>query len=505
MRTLNSINSIKTKIPILNQTYRKDRLTLTPRLDPLVRSLLSQKKLLFELAQAFGSPLNILFPQLIHQNVESFNKVFADHSIQGRVYFAHKATQSQSLIRQMAVEKSYLDVASANELKHALGSGFEGSRLGATGPKNTEFIMLALQHGVTLSIDSIPELQKVLKLRLALGMVKRTPIMLRLSGFKAEHTNFLNKDSRFGIPLNEISIALQLIEDSKMAIDLKGFAFHLNTVSIHERAIAIENCFELLENVINRGLEPMALNIGGGYKVNYLESEEEWNNYTTALRESILGTRESMTWNNHSFGLVVDKGKLRGYFNYNFYDQQTGPIFLGELLAHEIQNLGNRSAASLFRDNMIELWIEPGRSLLDQAGITVATVNNIRQSSRGELLVCLDMKRQDICFLDNEIFIDPVLIYHDQNKNESDQNIGVLFAGNLCLESDLIYRHKTYLAKMPEEGDLVAFVNSAGYYMDFSANRSLMQPIGHKVAITENAGNFSWTLDEKYLPVLIRN
>ena len=63
------------------------------------------------------------------------------------------------------------------------------------------------------------------------------------------------------------------------------------------------------------------------------------------------------------------------------------------------------------------------------------------------------------------------------NAEPDNGNVGVYFAGNLCLESDLVYRHMTYLQKMPEPGDLVVFPNSAGYFMDFSASTSIMQPV----------------------------
>jgi diaminopimelate decarboxylase len=222
-----------------------------------------------------------------------------------------------------------------------------------------------------------------------------------------------------------------------------------------------------------------------------------------------------MTWHGNAFGMSSDKGKLKGNFNsYSYFDTQTGGDFLEELLSQKFGNLGDATAASLLRDNMIELWIEPGRSLVDQTGITIARVNSIRQSSRGENIVCLNMKRQDISFLDQEIFVDPIIIRQGGCETGSDNaadtgerlhgaapgNVGVFFAGNLCLESDLIYRHLTYLERLPQEGDLVVFVNSAGYFMDFSATTSIMHPIAQKVAVSERNGKFVWTADSQYLP-----
>jgi len=326
---------------------------------------------------------------------------------------------------------------------------------------------------------------------------------LRLSGFEANHSKFLNKGSRFGVPLKEAGTAFDILEQNRKEIELLGFSFHLDTVSVVERAIAIENCLELFEEALTRDFEPRVLNIGGGYKVNYLENEEEWNAYVSALKESVLGTRPTMTWHNNAFGMSSDKGKLKGNFNsYSYFDTETGGDFLDELLSQRFANLGDATAASLIRDNMIELWIEPGRSLVEQTGITVARVNSVRSSSRNEAIICLNMKRQDISFLDQEIFVDPVIIEKDPEANipELEAPVGVYFAGNLCLESDLIYRHLTYVKKLPKAGDLVVFVNSAGYFMDFSASTSIMHPIAKKVAVMEREGEFTWMLDSEYVP-----
>jgi len=198
----------------------------------------------------------------------------------------------------------------------------------------------------------------------------------------------------------------------------------------------------------------------------------------------------------------ADKGKLRGNFNsYSFWDEFAGAAFLDEILSYQFPNLGDRTAGSLLGQNMIELWIEPGRSLVDQVGITVATVNTVRTSSRGDVLVALNMKRQDISFLDQEIFVDPIVVYSSQDGLDSNEYKSVYFTGNLCLETDLIYRHKTFLPKVPAEGDLIVFANTAGYFMDFSATNSIMQPIGNKAAVFQRNGSFAWTMDSQYSPI----
>ncbi|HZS46247.1 MAG TPA: Y4yA family PLP-dependent enzyme, partial [Blastocatellia bacterium] len=168
------------------------------------------------------------------------------------------------------------------------------------------------------------------------------------------------------------------------------------------------------------------------------------------------------------------------------------------ILSHQFPNLQDKTAGALLRDNMIELWIEPGRSLVTQTGVTVASVNNLRPSSTGDMLINLNMKRQDVTFLDQEIFIDPIVLYQNQAPHAEPGAHGVYFAGNLCLESDMVYRHKTFLPRLPEPGDIVVFANTSGYFMDFSACNSMMEPIARKVAIKQRGLDFDWVLDELY-------
>jgi diaminopimelate decarboxylase len=481
---------------------KEKQLKLTPKVHDLVSEYINTSKdQLFDLVNALGSPLNLLFPQILSENASAFESSLLNLGVQGRVYFAHKTNRSDSLVRQLSCEDAFIDVSSANELKHALGCGFTSSRIQATGPKNSEFLALCLRHSIVIGVDSAAELSSIVSMRRSLKTTVPTEILLRLSGFRSGHSQYRAKASRFGISIDQVSALFKLLQELIDQLRLLGFAFHLDTVSLPEKAMAIENSIALFDEAIELGFEPSVINIGGGFKVNYLAKADDWNQYTSALRDAALGKRPAITWQGNTFGLLPDKGSLRGNFNsYSYYDPLTGPRFLEELLAQQLTAFNGATAASLLRNNGISLWIEPGRALVDQAGITVARVNSLKTSSQGDTLVCLNMKRQDVCFLDQEIFVDPIIIRkHNQTK---DASVPVYFTGNLCLESDLICRHQVILPVLPEPGDLAIFINTAGYFMDFSASESIMQPIARKAAIFRDGDRFAWTLDEHYFPWL---
>ena len=112
------------------------------------------------------------------------------------------------------------------------------------------------------------------------------------------------------------------------------------------------------------------------------------------------------------------------------------------------------------------------------------------------MLVNLDTSRDKICPAGQEVMIDPVLIYRSPAPPAA-APAGVFFAGNLCLERDMIYHHLTFIERLPEPGDIVAFVNTAAYQMDLSASAALMQRQPAKAVVRTAAGGFTAHADHE--------
>ena len=478
---------------------QSEPLVLRPQTSELVDQFVEDEALVRQIIIACGSPASILFPQAIPANLRAFESVLSRHSLRGKVHFAHKSNQSHCLSRQLALTSVAVDVASTEELRHALGCGFSGDRIEATGPKNAEFLTLCLQHGVTISVDSPGELEDIRSLRKTLVISRSTPVLLRLCGFHASRSHVLSRASRFGIGLRDVPESLRSIAHCTDQIELRGFAFHLDSQSQEERLVAIEGCLAAQEQAVELGLEPNVINIGGGFRINYLADEAEWNRYTSAISQAALGIGPQLTWHDNFFGISAHGGTLRGKINtYGYYEPNPGPRSLDALLESELPAYGNQRVADVLRDNMIELWLEPGRALLDQCGLTVARVVGTKESSTGDRLVALAMKRQDLAFLDQEVFVDPLRV--GSWKAGQAAHTPVYLIGNLCLESDLIARRQVFVPTVPEPGDLLAFANTAAYMMDFSSTNSIMQPAARRVAVVRHDGRFTWMLDEQFTP-----
>ncbi|GAA4059672.1 Y4yA family PLP-dependent enzyme [Streptomyces shaanxiensis] len=491
-------------------------LYLEPRLEARLRSLLDSPDLLHTLADALGSPLNLVVPDQLADNLQQFRSVYGKHHLVGQVFLAHKANRSSALLRRLAATDAGVDVASLEELQHALGAGLTPDRITATGPKNPEFLWLAARTSVTVSLDTRGELDQLATLvrKYALPRVR---ILLRLSGFEASGVRVLSRRSRFGTPVGELDPLLEAVERHADVADLVGVAYHLDTTSLTEKATALEGCLRVLEECRSRGLRPRAVDIGGGFGVNYLADGGQWERYTTELTEAVLGTRPPLTYGGHGYGLRSEAGTVRGTLGlYPAHRPVAGAHYLDELLAHPAASFDGRPLAALLLEHLYDLHTEPGRALLDQCGLTLTKVLEVRdqeaggppaqdREAGGPLAVRLAAKADDVALEEHGVLMDPVVV----PRNPAGAGVGpatgtapvaVHLFGSRCLESDLITRRTVFLPRRPEPGDLLVFANTAGYCMDFHATRAQHQPVARKVAAWQEGDTWRWCLDDQYWP-----
>lgn len=483
-------------------------LYLEPRLAPRLTSLLDAASFLHALVDGLGSPLNLVLPQQFAENVARFRTVLRRHHLGGRVCFAHKASRSSALVRHLSTTDAALDAASLGELRHALGSGFTGDRIVVTGPKDPEALWLAARCGAVVNADGAAELEDAARIVGAFGL-PRLRVILRLSEFETSGTRVLSRRSRFGTAVKSLNDLLDVLERHQDALEPIGVGYHLDTTSLDEKATALEGCLRAMEELQIRGFRPRVIDVGGGFGVNYLAHAAQWDRYTTELTHAVMGRRPPLTWGGHGYGLRAENGTLRGSLGlYPAHRPVAGAAYLDELLSRPAPGLG-RPLGTLLLESMYDLYAEPGRALADQCGLTLGRVQEVRAGGAGEHLVRLALNAGDVGLEDHGVLMDPVLLPRDDLDDapgHATGPVGVYLMGNLCLEADLITRRMVFLPRLPRPGDLLAFANTAGYCMDFTATRAQQQPVARKVAVREESahegsGTWSWCLDEEYWPV----
>ena len=265
----------------------------------------------------------------------------------------------------------------------------------------------------------------------------------------------------------------------------------------------MEHCLRAVEECRRRGLDPAGVDVGGGFGVDYLSDRGQWERYTTALADAVLGRRPEMTWGGHGYGLRVENGTLRGSLGlYPAHRPVSGARYLDALLSAPAPSFGGRPLGELLLEHLYDLTTEPGRALLDQCGVTLARVLEVREGDDGDLLVRLAAKADDIALEDHGVLLDPVVVSRGGTTRSDGPPVRAYLFGTLCLESDLITRRAVHLPCAPKVGDLMAFANTAAYCMDFHATAAQLQPPARKVAAWRKDGAWRWCLDEEYWPTL---
>lgn len=454
-----------------------------------VRDFLADPDALSQLVADFGTPVNIVFPEVFRENAARLGAVFSETPVAHRLCYAHKVNQSRAFVATAHHIGLGIDIASPRELRTALATGFSPDAIEATGPKGLDFLGELVREGVTINVDNLWELGAVAGMASAGRPVR---ILLRVCGFPD------SAPSRFGIHLADIDAALSLVAEAAGRLDLLGFAFHLDTADTRERIRALVELLGLVDKAGARGMPPAVVDIGGGLRQVFVADGEDFDRYDERLRRALTRQAPRMTWANNTFGYQVTHGVVRGVPVFHKYGN-TVPAdrALAELLRSPLPEHAGRTVSQVVADNLLTLWLEPGKALVDGAGITVARVLFTKKASEGSVVVQLDISRDALTPADQEVLVDPVVIPGDGGRRPEDP-VGVFFGGRLCLERDVITARTVYLPWLPRSGDLVVFANTAAYHMDLSAATAAGYPLAPKVAVIRGSDGFVAIEDEHY-------
>ncbi|AYF75351.1 decarboxylase [Nocardia yunnanensis] len=439
----------------------------------------------------FGSPAHLVFPQVFAENLARLRGQLAARVAEFRICYAHKVNQSRAFVVAAHAAGVGIDVASRAELDSATAAGFTPDRIEVTGPKGEALLRELVGTGVTINVDNLWELERVAALA---PPGRPVPVLVRVSGFAGTPV------SRFGVPLHRVDAALTLLAGARERIDFRGFAFHLDSGEPAERVRAVESCLVLTERAYAAGLSPSVLNIGGGFRQVFTADATAFDAYVHALRESLLGRGEPMTWGGNTFGFQLENGAVHGTPVFHKYANTVdAERMLAELLDTGLDSHGGRALAQVASENLLQVWLEPGKALVDHAGITVARVEFVKETADGSTVVNVDLSRDTVTPADQEVMVDPILVPAAAPVAGANRGaVGVFVAGRLCLERDLITNHKVWLPRCPVPGDLIVFPNTGAYHMDLSAARASMHALPPKVAVTQRSGTFRVCRDGDY-------
>jgi len=454
-------------------------LPLNGRLDPWMIELLRDPQLPGLLVK-HGSPLNLIASEPMCRNVAELNGVAKNRDLDFRVFFARKSNKCLAFVDAAKELGMGLDTASENELQQCLDCGVTSPDLICTAAiKNESLLKLCIAKDVCIAVDNRDELEVVSDLASALSRV--ATIAIRLGGFVHQGQKLL---TRFGFDVQrDIELVGQL---KNFFVKVEGVHFHLDGYDADQRVTAILEAIHWIEALRFAGHSPTFLDMGGGCPMSYLEDGQQWESFWSEMRRALAKQRAPLTYRGHGLGLFATSGGVIGRPNcYPYFQTPTRAAWLASILD---KVLDSHSIADRLRQTAVQLRCEPGRSLMDGCGMTIARVEFRKQNADGDWLIGLSMNRTQCRTSSDDFLVDPILIPTGQPC----QTMSGYLVGAYCTESEFLSLRKLNFPQGVRRGDLVVFPNTAGYLMHFLESRSHQLPLAKNLIIDH------WQLDQPH-------
>ena len=250
-----------------------------------------------ELAEEFGTPLYLFDEVSLRSKCAEFRTEFGQRYADTAVIYSCKAFINKALTRLFMEEGLGLDVVSGGEIGIVRSVGFPMDKVYFPGNnKSAGELILALESGVgRIVVDNFHELKMLGEIAKERGCIP--DILLRLSPGVDPHTHSHittgNVDSKFGIPLvqGEKAVATAM---SMPELNLLGLHFHIGSqiAEIEPYQLAIEIILDFAAEMGQKhGFKLKEMSVGGGFAIQYtLDSPSPpISVYAEAIASSIIG------------------------------------------------------------------------------------------------------------------------------------------------------------------------------------------------------------------------
>lgn len=375
-----------------------------------------------ELAKEYGTPLYVLDETTIRNTIRSYVSSFKKfYDGNGMPLYASKALSCKELCRIAKEENIGLDVVSGGEIYTALQAGFPMEKVHFHGNNKTEDeIRFALKSKVgKFVVDNLYELELLNKI--AGEMNVKADISFRIKpGVDAHTHNFIRTgqiDSKFGFAL-ETGEAFEAVKEA-LKLDnvcLKELHCHIGSqiFDIEPFVTAAEIMIDFMAKIKSElGAAISELNLGGGFGIMYTSDDEPvpYENYMDKVSVAVKAKCAE-------HGLPV-------------------PF----------------------------IYIEPGRSVVGEAGITLYTVGGKKEIPNVRTYVSIDGGMTD-----NIRYALYQSAYTVVNASKADKPADeiVTIAGKCCESGDLVQEH-TKVADV-QVGDILAVLSTGAYNYSMASN-----------------------------------
>ena len=397
-----------------------------------------------DLAKQFGTPVYLFDEVYIRRMMRIYRDTLnSKYAGNGMVLYASKAFSCKAIYRIADEEKIGIDVVSGGELYTALQAGFPAEKIYMHGNNKLDYeIGEALDAGIGCIVaDAYSEIDKIDAEAAKRGISQK--ILLRINPGVEAHTHAFvqtaTTDSKFGFSIADgTAEKVTAYALSKKNVKLEGYHCHIGSQIFEKQSfvLAVEKCMDFCALMRDKlGFTVTTLNLGGGYGIWYTDEDRKISpeGYAEYLEALIMAVKEKAT----------EKGLPLPY-----------------------------------------LLIEPGRSIVGEAGITLYTVGAIKDIPGVKKYVAID----------GGMFDNPRYALYESkytailaNRADEESTEIVSIAGKCCESGDIIAVNIP-LPKA-QSGDILAVFSTGAYNysMAMNYNRNKIPPC---VLVREGKGEY---------------
>ena len=372
-----------------------------------------------KLAQEYGTPLYVLDEATIRSICAEYKAAFCDYK-NIKMMYACKSLCNLAVLKILDEEGFGFDTVSAGEIYTAYKAGIDMAKLLFNGNnKSAKELELALDLGVgRFSVDNFYEAQLLNKI--AKSKDKTADILLRITpGIECHTHDYIQTgqiDSKFGFDLSQVDKIISLISNDYKNLNLKGLHAHIGSQifemrSYYDEVEIIIKEFARIKDVY--GIELEEMNIGGGLGVKYTDED-----FPPSVEDLASAVTDAM-----------------------------------------------KSALAKYSVKEPVIYIEPGRSIISTAGVTLYTVGSSKEIPSVRKYVALDGGMADN---PRPAMYQAKYTADVANKMNNSQTELVTLAGRFCESGDILIEN----IELPplEAGDIICVYNTGAYNYSMASN-----------------------------------
>ncbi|MBQ4119860.1 MAG: diaminopimelate decarboxylase [Clostridia bacterium] len=374
------------------------------------------------LAQKYGTPLYLMDENKIRENMREYKTAFEKYFPKGSCpEYASKAFSCKQIYRIAKEEGLNIDVVSMGEIYTAFKAGYPMENCFFHGNNKTDKeIAFAMESGVGCIVaDSEEELFAIEKIAAQKGITQK--ILLRVTPGIDTHTHEKistgNVDSKFGIAIDTNQAKETVGKILKLKnIDFTGFHCHIGSQIFESEPfdLASELMFRFIKDIKNTyGYTPRILNLGGGFGVRYVESDPK-----ISFTEKIADIAEILKKQSNAFQIEIPK-----------------------------------------------IAMEPGRSIVADAGLTLYSVGSVKEITGYKNYVSIDGGMTDNPRY--TLYQSPYTVILASRANEKTDFCATI-AGRCCEEGDVI--QENVMLPKPNRNDILAVLTTGAYNYSMASN-----------------------------------